>query len=171
MKRVLIARFYREAALPSFVGDALVFARGGQDSRGVTKKIRSPRQKPADVSHLAKTVAALAEAPKTHEHLAAGSDTPQTHETQSESHGLRGAAIRWTDIEDAVLRLAVRENRGPPDKRSQNGIRWAKIQRRAPEEYPALLRHLTSRGCKTLAKRYLQYLCPEEQSNKERVWR
>lgn len=79
--------------------------------------------------------------------------------------------MRWTSEEDAALILAVSENRGAPDKRSLNGIRWAAIIRRAPTEYPQLMRHLTSRGTKTLAKRYCQYLRPEDQLNKARIWR
>jgi hypothetical protein len=76
-------------------------------------------------------------------------------------HGARGAALRWTPEEDAVLAVAVAENRKAPDKRSLNGIQWAAIQRRAHAEYPLLLRHLTSaRGSKTCAKRWCQYLNP-----------
>lgn len=83
----------------------------------------------------------------------------------------RGAAMHWTPEEDAALIQAVSENRGVPDKRSLNGIRWADIIRRAPAEYPQLMRHLTSRGSKTLPKRYCQYLNPDDQTNKARIWR
>ena len=82
---------------------------------------------------------------------------------------------RWSPEEDAVLRVAVAENRGAPNKRSQNGIWWMDIQKRATLEYPALLRHLPAdiakTGSKTLSKRWCQYLCPDDQVNKERVWR
>jgi hypothetical protein len=83
----------------------------------------------------------------------------------------RGAAMRWTPEEDAALIQAASENRGAPDKRSLNGIRWAAICRRAPNEYPLLVRHIRRRATKTLAKRYCQYLRPEEQLNKARIWR
>jgi hypothetical protein len=83
----------------------------------------------------------------------------------------RGAAMRWTPEEDAALIQAANENRGAPDKRSLNGIRWADICRRAPNEYPSLVRHIRRRATKTLAKRYCQYLRPEEQLNKARIWR
>jgi hypothetical protein len=88
------------------------------------------------------------------------------------THGARGAALRWTAEEDAALALAVSQNRKAPDKRSLNGIQWAAIQRRAATDYPLLMRHLTSaRGSKTCAKRWCQYLCPDDQANKNRKWR
>ena len=172
MKRVVLARFYSEAALPHLANDMLAFVPGGMQSRGVTKKPRSPRQKTMDVSRLTEFVAALATTSQAHARIVAGADIKETYGLQPECHhGFRGGAIRWTPTEDDVLRLAVEQNRGSPDKRSKTGIRWAEIQRRAPKEYPDLLRHLTARGCKTLAKRYLQYLSPHEQINKDRVWR
>lgn len=97
---------------------------------------------------------------------------PQPAAAAPRAPGPRGAALRWTSDEDAMLRIAVSENRKTPDKRSQNGIQWAAIQHRAPLEYPLLLRHLTSaRGSKTLSKRWCQYLNPDDQLNKARRWR
>ena len=85
----------------------------------------------------------------------------------------KGAALRWTPEEDAQLTRAVAENRRAPDKRSQNGIRWCDIKRRAPIEYPLLMRHLSdiTGSSKTLAKRWCQYLGPDDQKNKARKWR
>ena len=83
--------------------------------------------------------------------------------------------MRWTPEEDAVLRVAVAENRGAPNMRSQNGIWWMDIQKRATAEYPALLRHLpadiTKTGSKVLSKRWCQYVNPADQKNKARKWR
>ena len=102
----------------------------------------------------------------------AAAPQPAATAAASRAPGPRGAALRWTSDEDAVLRIAVSENRKTPDKRSQNGIQWAAIQRRAPLEYPLLMRHLTgAKGSKTLAKRWCQYLNPDDQLNKARRWR
>ena len=87
-------------------------------------------------------------------------------------HARPHAGLRWTPEEDAVLARAVRENRKAPDKRSLNGIMWAVIARRAPTDYPELLRHLTAaEGSKTCSKRWCQFLCPDDQVNKNRKWR
>jgi hypothetical protein len=86
-----------------------------------------------------------------------------------------GGRTRWTPEEDAVLRVAVAENRGSVNNRSTNGIKWMKIQKRATAEYPALLRHLpadiTKTGSKVLSKRWCQYVNPADQKNKARKWR
>jgi hypothetical protein len=79
--------------------------------------------------------------------------------------------MRWTPQEDEQLARAVREHRGSPDKRSKNGIRWADIKRAVPTEYPLLARHLADPKGKTLSKRWCQYLCADDQMNKERIWR
>ena len=93
-------------------------------------------------------------------------------------HGKRGGARRWTPEEDAMLTRAVAENRGAPDGRSMNGIRWVDIKERALAEYPLLVNHLPPMentravmGSKALSKRWCQFLCPADQVNKDRKWR
>ena len=85
---------------------------------------------------------------------------------------LFGAALRWTAEEDAALARAVARYRGAPDKNCLTGIRWSEIARRAPHEFPVLMRHLThTKHGKTLARRWCQYVCPADQLNKKRRWR
>ena len=150
-------------------------AKVGRGGRLVVRPARlsSPDLAPPPASHAPRRVAAPPRpGGKKARDEGAGPHAAATPRVPTVTHGARGAALRWTAEEDAALAKAVSENRKAPDKRSLNGIQWAAIQRRAATDYPLLMRHLTSaRGSKTCAKRWCQYLCPDDQANKNRKWR
>ena len=61
-----------------------------------------------------------------------------------------GSAAEWTDEELEQLARAVAENTFAPNKRG-NGISWAAIKRRAPTDYPLLVKRSAE---KALAKKW-----------------
>jgi hypothetical protein len=61
-----------------------------------------------------------------------------------------GSAAEWTDEELEQLTRAVAENTFAPNKRG-NGISWAAIKRRAPTDYPLLVKRSAD---KALAKKW-----------------
>ena len=84
------------------------------------------------------------------------------------------SGLRFTPIKDAALRELVALCRVPVGDKYANGISWADGNRlvlSGDPRFTCLWRHVSNEKSKTLRKRYLQYVSPEEQCNKKRKWR
>ena len=77
--------------------------------------------------------------------------------------------LRFASGEDALLRRAVADNRGLPNKKSPNGIKWRAIneQAMAGAYGEALRARVTSLGSKVLSKRWW-LICPADYPNRKR---
>ena len=77
--------------------------------------------------------------------------------------------LRFVNGEDEPLARAVAENRGLPNKRSLNGIRWRVINRKVMAgRYGAVLKaRVTSLSSKVLSKRWW-LICPLDYPNRDR---
>lgn len=77
--------------------------------------------------------------------------------------------LRFVNGEDGPLAQAVADHRGPPNKKSPNGIKWRAINREVMAgNYGAVLQaRVTSLGSKVLSKRWW-LICPQDYPNRSR---